>query len=251
MNILNAIKFLKVSMKRLVPLIVFFLFSCSAPDTGVPLNESSDVASPVAETEPVIVSDNKPDPFLRIRIIADILYEASYAFDDNKLLLPAGDNAYDRYQEVLSVDPGNQVAIEGIKAIVIRYVELADEAMLIGKYDNAAAMLDRAASIDPGSDAIFAGLSRLEEARLNKVEFYELSPDLLSEQSIDVMILLAEIADMVKQSDATVLITARTDEEGRWIYKIMRESVGGYRLRGNISLGNVPGVQINSSESRI
>ncbi len=56
---------------------------------------------------------------------------------------------------------------------------------------------------------------------------------------------LGTIGELVRNYDATFLITARSDSEARWIYQVMREAVGGYRLRGNITLGSQPTIQVN------
>lgn len=227
--------------------VVFFLsmltlFACTGPNVGTVIYQGNSLPEQTLEN----VERVENNAIVRARIIADILFEAAYALDDNKLLLPAGDNAYDRYLEVLSVEPANAVALAGIQNIVLRYVELADGAMAIGQYDEAEKFLERGASIEPASDSILAARSRLVLARTVEINFVELDPDGLNDQSLETMLLLSEIAESVKLAGATVLITARTDAEGRWIYKTMRESLGGYRLRGDIVLGNQPGIQINS-----
>ncbi len=63
---------------------------------------------------------------------------------------------------------------------------------------------------------------------------------------------LAEIARQLQSSGGTFLIRARTDEEGRWIYKTMSESAGGKRLHGNIQIAPTPGIVISvpAGESR-
>lgn len=227
--------------------VVFFLsmltlFACTGPNVGTVIYQGNSLPEQTLEN----VERVENNAIVRARIIADILFEAAYALDDNKLLLPAGDNAYDRYLEVLSVEPANAVALAGIQNIVLRYVELADGAMAIGQYDEAEKFLERGASIEPASDSILAARSRLVLARTVEINFVELDPDGLNDQTLETMLLLSEIAESVKLAGATVLITARTDAEGRWIYKTMRESLGGYRLRGDIVLGNQPGIQINS-----
>ncbi|MDC0598803.1 hypothetical protein OAP18_03080 [Gammaproteobacteria bacterium] len=191
------------------------------------------------------VVDALPDPFMQARIIADILFAAKNAFDDEQLMLPAGDNAYERYLQVLELDPGNSVALEGIQEIVEHYIGVADEFMEIGQYDNAQQWLDRAASIDTGNEDVLTAYQRLEEARLIKVDYFSLDPVELNQQGAEIMSHLSEIGEFIKNSEATFLITARTDDEGRWIYKIMREAVGGYRLRGNIELGSRPGIRVD------
>lgn len=222
---------------------VILLSACTVTDSGTVIYPGSDLPGDNVENagEDTLGSN----PFVRARIIADILYEAAYAIDDNRLMLPAGNNAYDRYREVLDFDPGNAVAIEGINEIVVRYTELANSAMNIAQFDNAKRMLARAASINGSNDLIEAARGRLEEALKTRVDFFVLNADDLASQAIEILVRISEIGQYVRNTDATFLITARNDEEGRWIYKIMRESVGGFRLRGNIVLGEEPGIQVN------
>lgn len=189
------------------------------------------------------------DPILRARILADMLFEASLAFDDNRLLLPAGDNAYDRYIEVLSFDPENQVALQGVQDIVDRYVVMANQAIEIGQFDNAEDYLNRAESITPGKENILATRRVLKAEQSVSREYFPLDPQELTEQSLSMMSQLGSIGELVRNYDATFLITARSDAEARWIYQIMRQAVGGYRLRGNVTLGQQPTIQINIPQS--
>ena len=48
----------------------------------------------------------------------------------------------------------------------------------------------------------------------------------------------------MKNSGEFVLITSRTDDEGRWIYRQMQEAVPGYLVRGDIQLGSPPRVTL-------
>src|SRR5690606_14676305 len=157
---------------------------------------------------------------------------------------PAGDNALDRYRQVLQLDPGNAVALEGIEAIVLRYVDLADAAMRQGQYDQAETLLGRAASLNPARAELLAARERLTVARQTKVQRFDLDPKGLEGESLEVMVQLAEIARQIQRNESTFLINARTDAEGRWIYKVMREAVGGYRLRGNIDISSTPGILV-------
>lgn len=185
-----------------------------------------------------------PDPFVRARILADILYDAKLAFDDNRLMTPAGNNAYDRYLEVLELDPGNAVALDGIQEIALRYIDLADIASSQGQYDNAASLLARGERVAPGRPELADARARLETARQTKVESFPLDPVELSSQSLQILNALAEIAQHIRREEATFIINARTDAEGRWIYKVMREAVGGYRLRGNIVIAGTPRILV-------
>lgn len=184
------------------------------------------------------------EAFARSMLLADMLYEARIAFEDNRLMSPSGDNALDRYRQVLQLDPGNAVALQGIQDIVLRYVDLADVAMRQGQHAEADSLLDRAAALNPERPELLAAWQRLELARQTEVHNYQLDPQGLAEQSLEVMVRLGEIAQQIQRNEATFLINARNDAEGRWIYKVMREAVGGYRLRGNIDISSTPGILV-------
>jgi tetratricopeptide (TPR) repeat protein len=203
----------------------------------------SGTPAPVEATSPP-QDDGSAAAFARSMMLADILYAARSAHEDNRLMSPAGDNAYDRYIEVLQLDPGNEVALQGIRDIVLRYIELADGATALGKFAEAASLLQRAASLDPDREELAAARARLEVAERNKIETHALDPEGLSTQSLEMLTSLGEIAQRIMRDEATFLINARSDEEGRWIYKVMRESVGGYRLRGNIDISGTPNILI-------
>jgi signal recognition particle GTPase len=89
-----------------------------------------------------------------------------------------------------------------------------------------------------------AARERLDVARQNKIEVFTLDPAGLSSQNVEMLSKLAEVAQHIQQIEATFLINARSDEEGRWIYKVMREAVGGYRLRGNIGIAGTASILV-------
>ena len=221
--------------------VVLLLTSCTTPEEPVIyIPEPAPVVEP--EPVPVMLSDEE---LRRARLLADILYAAKQAFADNRLQLPANNNAYNRYQEVLELDPGNPVALAGIQEIAVRYVALADAAIAVGQYDNAEALLIRAMRINSELPELAAARERLDIARQNKMEVYALDPAGLNSKSAEMLSKLADIAQHIQQLETTFLINARNDEEGRWIYKVMRESVGGYRLRGNIGISGTANILVN------
>lgn len=197
-------------------------------------------AAPAAAEESLYSTD----PFVRQRILADMLYEARLAYEDNRLLSPSGNNAYDMFNAVLDFDPDNEVARQGIHDIVLRYVELADAATGLGQFDNAESYLGRAARIDGDEPAILEARRRLEQARDIKMDVFPLAAGELDRRSLEIMVELGEIGQYIREKEATFLIIARSDEEGRWIYQVMRQAVGGYRLRGNIAVDAEPSIQV-------
>jgi tetratricopeptide (TPR) repeat protein len=198
---------------------------------------------PPAEPVPVPTPVTS-DEFRRARIMADMLYEARVAYDNNQLMTPPGRSAYDRYREVLNFEPGNAVAQQGLVDIVLRYIELAQIEITQGEYDNAASLLERGARVLPDRPELADARSRLAVARQNKVETHTLDPDGVRNQSLETMTELADIAQDIRSREVNFLINARTDDEGRWIYKVMREAVGGYRLRGDIGISETPAILI-------
>jgi hypothetical protein len=185
----------------------------------------------------------------RQRMLADKLYSAKRAYDDNRLMTPAGNSAYDIYTEVLRLDPTNTVALSGLDEIALRYIALADEASNKGQYDQASGLLDRSARLGSQRAELLAARDRLAQARKNRVEMHALDPAQLTAQSVEVMNELATIAQDLQRRDATFVINARTDPEGRWIYKVMREAVGGARLHGNIGISGTPGILITETSA--
>ncbi|MDR0779263.1 MAG: hypothetical protein LBF16_01005 [Pseudomonadales bacterium] len=180
----------------------------------------------------------------RQRRLADLLYAAKRAYDDNRLMTPAGNNAYDTYADVLRLDPDNAVALQGLDEIALRYIALADEARNKGQYDQASALLDRSARLGAQRTELRDARERLAQARKNPVEFHALDPAQLSAQSPALVSELERIARDLLRRDATFLINARNDVEGRWIYKVMHDAVGGERLHGNIGINGTPGILI-------
>ena len=219
--------------------LAIFLASCASNESDTIIYSGSDE---VIQTEEGPLSNS--DPFVRQRILADMLYEARLAYEDNRLMSPAGRNAYDGYRMILDFDPDNEIARQGIRDIVTRYVELVDAATQLRQYDNAESYLNRAARIGENSEAVTQARQRLEQARSIQMDVFDLDIEQLSKRSLEMMVELGEIGQHIRAREATFLINARTDEEGRWIYKIMREAVGGYRLRGNIGIAAQPSIQV-------
>ena len=228
---------------RILPLCgLFALVSCAGGNGG---NVVYTPESPRESTDSEAQASPGPtDTFVRQRILADMLYEARLAYEDNRLTSPPGNNAYDGYRSVLDVDPDNAVALQGIHDIVLRYVQLADAAIQVRQLDNAESLLNRAARIDSEENAIADARARLAQAREIDMDVFSLDAEQLSKRGLEIMVELGEIGQYIRDREATFLINARTDEEGRWIYQTMRQAVGGYRLRGNIAVDNEPSIQV-------
>ena len=221
------------------------LAACKS-DSGVIVYHSNPV---VEETEaepeqPVLIDEAQ---LQKQRILADILYDAKAAYAGGRLMLPAGRNAYELYLQVLRLDPENAVALEGIQEIALRYIAMADAAIKEASFDNAEQYLARAIRLSPDQQELAGVRERLTAARKNRVIVHELNPAALTKKSPQLLHELGEVARQIQASGGTFLIRARTDEEGRWIYKTMKDAVSGYRLRGNIEAAATPGIIISAT----
>lgn len=86
--------------------------------------------------------------------IARLLTQAEEAFHASRLTTPADDNAVKYYREVLELDRANAAAREGLRQVVVRYVELAESKARQGDLKGASAYLDTAEGLAPGDPII-------------------------------------------------------------------------------------------------
>ena len=130
-----------------------------------------------AESEPVVVEEEKPvvvaaKPLTpkprrvtagdRLKIIG-LINNAKMALEENRLMSPANDNAYDRYRQVLELDPNEKRAKQGLREVAIRYVDLAGQAAAKGDLEQARSFVDRAKR----ADGSYPGIATLESRLSN------------------------------------------------------------------------------------
>lgn len=178
------------------------------------------------------------------QFLADLLYEGLQALDSDRLLTPVDDNAHARFKRVLAYEPDNQIAIEGLQSIVARYLQLAEQSMRRGLFDESLAFIDNARFVDSDDPRITPVWTALQ-AEMNSGDlFFTLDNKEFSERSAQAIEKLQDIAKQAQQTNAFFLITAPNDELGRWMFLIMRDSVPGYRLRGNIELARQTSIRL-------
>lgn len=214
--------------------------------TSSPVKKS---LSPPVPVKPQAVV--KPMPTAE-QTIKKLLEEADYALSHNQLLMPLQDNAYDRYQAVLLLDKNNTQAKTGLQAISLRYVELARTATAHSRYREAQGYLNNARDVDPGNPVVaeFAATLRKQITRQKSRSAYKpgvnehlLDATELSNQSEVIITQLAQLAQQAKKSGDLVMIHARNDAEGRWIYRKMRDALPGFLLRGDIKISRQPRIE--------
>lgn len=208
----------------------------TAPEPSPPARPETAAAQPAAD----VVAEQRQRLAARLEKISRLLTLAEQALARDRLRWPAEDNAYDWYQQVLAIDELNSEAHWGMQRITRRYFELAEEAYTSGRPARAEQMLKGALQVA----ATPAQVERIREAHRDayRDNTFALSPQALSRRSDNVLQQLADIATRAREQASRLLIVARSDAEGRWIYQQMRAAVDGYRLRGNIEVGDHPHV---------
>jgi hypothetical protein len=124
------------------------------PAPAEPLPKASPDPRPTAAAEPVGISEpGGPSPDeLRQREITELIEAAEIDLAELRLTRPAGNNAFDRFQRVLELEPHNPAAREGLIVIAERYHSLVEGALDRGALDIAQRHLESAGAVDPGAD---------------------------------------------------------------------------------------------------
>ncbi|HNP35328.1 MAG TPA: TonB family protein, partial [Woeseiaceae bacterium] len=97
--------------------------------------------------------------------VDDVLAKAAERLNQNQLIAPANDNARYYYELVLSSEPANPTALQGLTVIASKLVLLARNEIDSGRFDAATELLDDARLLDAGSAALANATEALKEAR--------------------------------------------------------------------------------------
>ncbi len=173
-----------------------------------------------------------------------LLERAQLAFDAQHLTLPAKNSAFTLYRELLHLEPGNDAARRGLEKIVERYVEFALDAVQRHQFPRARTMLARARDVDASHPAIEPTEQQvrlLENARRDRVQ---IDLDELARQSATLRSALRKLGVRAKAPNCRAAINARTDAEGRWIYRQLNGASGAARVRASLAIASPPSVEI-------
>ncbi len=179
--------------------------------------------------------------------INQLLTEARVAFEANRLTTPVDDNAYLRYTQVLAMDESNAAALLGLSEIVEKYLSWALDHLAAGNLASARRYVGTAQSVDPLHPNLAAVQARLNEAVNSREVSYDLPVRDLSNRADWLVGRLLEIGREVQRRNARVIITARSDAEGRWIYQQLNLATP-ERVRGTFQIDNIPSVKLIFSQ---
>ncbi len=100
--------------------------------------------------------------------VATLLARAGDDVAAYRLTTPQGNNALARYRQVLQLEPQNQEAVRGLRAIVAKYVDMAQREISRNRYDEAALYLYRAAGIAPKDPDVRQALDLYVSRKISK-----------------------------------------------------------------------------------
>ncbi|MGR8921436.1 MAG: hypothetical protein ACU85V_17605, partial [Gammaproteobacteria bacterium] len=123
-----------------------------APDATPPPAVAVQPTAPAPDAAVAATEPAPPEP--DISPVERLLEAAAEDLAALRLTTPADDNAYDKYQQVLALEPDNDRAQRGLEAIAARYVELTYRGITTGQLEKAAGYLDKARDISPAHPAI-------------------------------------------------------------------------------------------------
>jgi hypothetical protein len=173
-----------------------------------------------------------------------LLEKGDSALKGGRLLTPIDNCAYDFYREALAVAPDHPAALHGLQRIAERYVAMAEQAAEKGQYGTARKLLDHARLVDPDLDSIAAAEAQITVRSSAQRDHTALDAEELASHSTEMSGQLKALGTKAKARDAWVVIRARSDAEGRWIYQQMADSPGERRIRAELTLGSPPGVDL-------
>ena len=107
----------------------------------------------------------EPEPDAPTSEVDRLLAAAEADLAARRLTSPVGNNAWERYQRVLTLAPAHPEAVAGMERVLGSYLELFGAAVAQEDFDRAAGYLARIRGLHPDSPALAEGEQRLATAR--------------------------------------------------------------------------------------
>jgi serine/threonine-protein kinase PpkA len=115
--------------------------------------------------------------------IEELLAEAQASLDDYRLMVPANNNAFHFYSEVLAREPGREEALEGLDRIARRYAGLAKTEIDRGNHRKARMYLQRGLQVRGGDERLLQLKAELHAREQQREE--QRQAELLAQREAD------------------------------------------------------------------
>ena len=132
-----------------------------------PVVEYPQTAESVVQPEPVS-EDTQQEAILQednAVKIQELLDAAQADIDALRLTSPAGNNAQEKYNRILVMEPGHAYALKGLDGIVSKYIRLMDQALAKNNIPLAEKYLEKAAGVKADHPDLPAAAARLTQAK--------------------------------------------------------------------------------------
>ena len=138
-------------------------------DTGEAVT-SAGQASPPTQEQAAQPAPEKPVLSPDEAEVARLLAGAEADLKARRLTSPAGNNAWEKYQQVLSLSPSHPNAMAGMERVIGSYMELFGASVEQEEFEQAESYLSRIADLHPDSPALVTGKKQLADARQARKE---------------------------------------------------------------------------------
>lgn len=142
----------------------------------------------------------------------EVLERARLAMDERRYIEPAKNNALEYFRQVLTLEPGNAEATEGLKRLGGLLIARARTALDERRFDNALAELEAARSIDPSDQRLVEVDAKLDSMRAQTAlaqiqatlaaQNFDRAQSLLEAAQKDALLPPAQIAQLSKELDS-------------------------------------------------
>jgi hypothetical protein len=211
------------------------------------LNACHGPAPAVQETPPTaaaVPAPASPAPPIDTDRLDLLLEQGDRALAAGRLLTPIDECAYDYYRQALVAAPNHPAALHGLERVADRYIGMAEQAAERGQFDTAKTMLKHARYVDPDRPGIAEVEATIELRSNAKRRHVAIDAAQLSEREAGLAEELKTLGAQAKAQDAWVIIRARNDAEGRWIYQQLAAASGEKRIRAELTIGAPPAVDL-------
>ena len=97
--------------------------------------------------------------------VTRLLAAAEADLKARRLTSPAGNNAWEKYQQVLGLSPAHPEAMAGMEQVIESYMELFGTAVEQEEFEQAESYLERIRDLHPDAPSLLTGNKQLEDAR--------------------------------------------------------------------------------------